>query len=98
MNYKRLYKQAVRNQRRLARQVKNQKRYLDRFALHPLVAETVDLLRNPELVWDADFDATRLPLADLLESVGHLAVIKSELVALCEPLILTDDDLRDGLL
>lgn len=98
MSYRKIYRQAVRNAQNLQKQIKRQRRYADRLALHPLVNETLDVLRDPNLEWDCDFEATRLPLADLLESIGHLAIITPELVALCEPLVLGDDDLRDGLL
>ena len=90
-------RQAIRQDKQTANQVRLHKDK-NRFDLHPLVAKTVDVLRDPDLVWDPDFDFTRLPLADLLSAVGHLAIIEQELVALCEPIVSGDDDWQDGLL
>jgi len=41
----------------------------------------IDLLRNDQLVWSADFDAIRLPLADLLLSMVVALNAASEMVA-----------------
>jgi hypothetical protein len=41
----------------------------------------IDLLRNDDLVWSADFDAIRLPLADLLLSMVVALNAASEMVA-----------------
>ena len=41
----------------------------------------IDLLRNDNLVWSADFDAIRLPLADLLLSMVVALNAASEMVA-----------------
>ena len=41
----------------------------------------IDLLRNDDLVWSADFDAIRLPLADVLLSMVVALNAASEMVA-----------------
>lgn len=41
----------------------------------------IDILRDDNLVWSADFDAIRLPLADLLVSMVVALNAASELVA-----------------
>ena len=41
----------------------------------------IDILRDGNLVWSADFDAIRLPLADLLVSMVVALNAASELVA-----------------
>ena len=41
----------------------------------------IDILRDENLVWSADFDAIRLPLADLLVSMVVALNAASELVA-----------------
>ena len=41
----------------------------------------IDILRNDELVWSADFDAIRLPLADLIVSMSDALNAASEIVA-----------------
>ena len=41
----------------------------------------IDILRNDQLVWSADFEAIRLPLADLLVSMVVALNAASELVA-----------------
>ena len=41
----------------------------------------IDILRNDELVWSADFDAIRLPLADLLLFMSEALNAASEIVA-----------------
>jgi len=41
----------------------------------------IDLLRDDNLVWSADFDAIRLPLADLLLSMVVALNAASEMVA-----------------
>jgi len=41
----------------------------------------IDILRNDQLVWSADFDSVRLPLADLLVSMVVALNAASELVA-----------------
>ena len=41
----------------------------------------IDVLRNDNLVWSADFDAIRLPLADLIVSMATALEAASELVA-----------------
>jgi hypothetical protein len=98
MNLKKAYRRAVKHDQRVANAIAANKKHLGRFEIHPVVAETIDVLTDPNLVWDKDFDQTRLPLADLLTSIGHLAIIEYELLALCEPIVQGDDDLRDGLL
>jgi len=98
MNLKTVYRRAVKHDQRVAKAIAANQKHLGRFEMHPVVAETIHVLTDPNLVWDKDFDQTRLPLADLLTSIGHLAIIEDELVALCGPLVQGDDDLRDGLL
>jgi hypothetical protein len=41
----------------------------------------IDILRDDNLVWSSDFDAIRLPLADLLVSMVVALNAASELVA-----------------
>jgi hypothetical protein len=41
----------------------------------------IDILRDDNLVWSSDFDAVRLPLADLLVSMVVALNAASELVA-----------------
>ena len=41
----------------------------------------IDLLRDDNLVWSADFDAIRLPLADLMVSMVVALNAASEMVA-----------------
>jgi hypothetical protein len=41
----------------------------------------IEILRDDNLVWSADFDAVRLPLADLLVSMVVALNAASELVA-----------------
>ena len=41
----------------------------------------IDILRDGNLVWSSDFDAIRLPLADLLVSMVVALNAASELVA-----------------
>jgi hypothetical protein len=41
----------------------------------------INILRNDNLVWSADFDAIRLPLADLLVSMTTALNAASEMVA-----------------
>lgn len=41
----------------------------------------IDLLRNDQLVWSPDFDAIRLPLADVLLSMVVALNAASEMVA-----------------
>ena len=41
----------------------------------------IDILRNDNLVWSSDFDAIRLPLADLLVSMTTALNAASEMVA-----------------
>jgi hypothetical protein len=41
----------------------------------------IELLRNDQLVWSADFDAIRLPLADLIVSMASALNAASEMVA-----------------
>lgn len=41
----------------------------------------IDILRDDNLVWSADFDAIRLPLADLLVSMVVALNAASEVVA-----------------
>jgi hypothetical protein len=98
MNLKKVYRMAVKQDKKVAKAIAANQKRLGRFELHPVVAETIDLLENPDLVWDKDFDCTRLPLADLLRTVGHLPIIKYELLALCEPMVQGENEWRDGLL
>ena len=41
----------------------------------------IEILRNDNLVWSSDFDAIRLPLADLLVSMVVALNAASEMVA-----------------
>ena len=41
----------------------------------------VEILRNDNLVWSGDFDAIRLPLADLIVSMASALNAASEIVA-----------------
>lgn len=45
------------------------------------VISTVDFLRSENYVWSADFDAVRLPLADLIESMAVALDAASEVMA-----------------
>jgi hypothetical protein len=45
------------------------------------VAFAVAMLRDDNLVWSADFDAVRLPLADLIESMIVVVDAAEEMVS-----------------
>lgn len=98
MNLKKVYRMAVKQDKKVVKAIAANQKRLGRFELHPVVAETIKVLENPNLVWDKDFDCTRLPLADLLRTVGHLPNIKYELLALCEPIVQGENEWQDGLL
>lgn len=56
--------------------------------------QAINLLKDPNLIWSADFESIRLPLLALLQQTGQGFVLYGEHMALVQALIAgspTDD-------